>query len=145
MPIPKQLNAQKLIAKIRKVCRDNYVHPRDVQVNWRHDNNSDVFPLQRAWKVPGALSGKPISEISFVAWQSHCFVLTAQQLIDSVKSECRNHRVRLRDVQVTFRFNFSSQEAYSLTEVEEDLFDSDSNSVLETIVLLTEPGETEAL
>jgi hypothetical protein len=44
------MTAQKLINRIQKICRENNVDPRNVEVNYRHSNNSDVYPVKHTWE-----------------------------------------------------------------------------------------------
>ena len=44
------MTAQKLINRIQKLCADNNVDPRNVEVNYRHSNNSDVYPIKHTWE-----------------------------------------------------------------------------------------------
>jgi hypothetical protein len=44
------MNAQILIDRIQTLCRQNGANPRNVEVNYRHSNNSDVYPIKHAWE-----------------------------------------------------------------------------------------------
>jgi len=44
------MTAQTLINRIQKLCADNGVDPRNVEVNFRHSNNSDVYPIKHTWE-----------------------------------------------------------------------------------------------
>ncbi len=44
------MNAQILINRIQKLCAENGVDPRHVEVNYRHSNNSDVYPIKHTWE-----------------------------------------------------------------------------------------------
>lgn len=42
------MTAKQLIAKLNKICSENAVDPADVEVNFRWDDNSDVFRIKSA-------------------------------------------------------------------------------------------------
>jgi hypothetical protein len=44
------MKAQTLINRITKICRENGVDPSNVEVNYRHSNNSDVYPIKHTWE-----------------------------------------------------------------------------------------------
>jgi hypothetical protein len=44
------MNAQKLINKIQKMCDQHGVDPKDVEINYRHSNNSDVYMVKHVWE-----------------------------------------------------------------------------------------------
>ena len=44
------MTAQRLINRIQKLCADNNVDPRNVEINYRHSNNSDVYPIKHTWE-----------------------------------------------------------------------------------------------
>lgn len=42
------MTAKQLIAKINKICSENAVDTKDVEINFRWSNNSDVFKIKSA-------------------------------------------------------------------------------------------------
>ena len=63
------MNAQKLINRIQKLCADNGVDPSDVEVNYRHSNNSDVHPIKHTWEdLYDAETNSILTSISLVTF-----------------------------------------------------------------------------
>ena len=44
------MNAQQLINKINRICKENGVNPKDVKVNYRWSNNADVWNIKGVWE-----------------------------------------------------------------------------------------------
>lgn len=44
------MNAQKLINKINRICKDHGITPKDLDVNYRWSNNSDVWDIKAVWE-----------------------------------------------------------------------------------------------
>ena len=44
------MNAQKLINKINRICKENGISPKDIDVNYRWSNNSDVWDIKAVWE-----------------------------------------------------------------------------------------------
>jgi hypothetical protein len=44
------MTAQQLINRIQKMCDEHGVDPRKVEINYRHSNNSDVYPVKHVWE-----------------------------------------------------------------------------------------------
>jgi hypothetical protein len=121
------MTAQQLIDEIKDLCRSHYRKPEEITINYRHDSDSDVYPVTH--------TGKDKSFWMRTSCKVPAKPLTAQQLIGRItKNGC------LTD-EVSVRFNSAESEGYPITEVWEDIFDAETNSVLESIVLVTEPED----
>jgi hypothetical protein len=63
------MNAQQLINKIQKICDHCGVDPRNVEINYRHDNNSDVYHVKHVWEdLYDAESNRILTSISLVTF-----------------------------------------------------------------------------
>lgn len=130
------MTAQHLIEEIKDLCRSHYRKPSEITINYRHDVGSDTYPVTHTGNafVDGDFwmrtSCKPTDK-----------PLTAQQLIRRIQSNCRAYKQRPDEVGAAVRFNSAESENYPITEVWEDLYDAETNSVLESIVLVTEPED----
>lgn len=134
------MNAKQLINSIKRVCRDNYVKPEDVTINYRYSNNDDVWcigQIQDGWQK----GFQYMAEIFVVPHHNGKGGITGQQMIDRIQRLCRKHDERPETMKVRYRWTKTSP-CEPVRAVEEDLFDAESNSVLETICLLTRTGET---
>lgn len=121
------MTAQQLIDEIKDLCRSHYRKPGEITINYRHDTGSDCYPVTHTGKDKSfwmRTSCKPADK-----------PLTAQQLIGRIARNCRPNS------KVSVRFNSEDSENYPITEVWEDLYDAETNSVLESIVLVTEPED----
>jgi len=65
--------------------------------------------------------------------------LTAQKLLDYLL-ELENDGLDLNTIHLLYRYDRDSDEEL-IYEVEEDLFDEQTNNVLETIMFFTDPSE----
>lgn len=121
------MTAQQLIEEIKDLCCSHYRKPSEVTINYRHDTDSDVYPVTH--------TGKDKSFWMRTSCKATDKPLTAQQLIGRITRNCRPKS------KVSVRFNSEDSESYPITEVWEDLYDAETNSVLESIVLVTEPED----
>jgi hypothetical protein len=63
------MTAQKLINRIQKICTENGVAPCDVEVNYRHSNNSDIYPIKHTWEdLLDAKTNSVLTSISLVSF-----------------------------------------------------------------------------
>ena len=69
--------------------------------------------------------------------------MTAQQLINRIQKMCDEHGVNPRKVKINYR-RTSDSDVYPVKHVWEDLYDADTNNILESICLVTRGGETRA-
>jgi hypothetical protein len=142
------MNAKQLINSIKRVCRDNYVKPEDVTINYRYSNNDDVWCVKRV--RDGSDSGHVYLEPLNARRADG---ITGQQMINRILGHCYKHNNRPDAIQVRFRYFSPSggltsgltEAGFAVRAVEEDLFDAESNSVLETLCLLTRTGECATL
>lgn len=44
------MNAQRLINKINRICKEHNISPKDLEVNYRWSNNSDVWNIKAVWE-----------------------------------------------------------------------------------------------
>ena len=44
------MNAQKLINKINRICKHHGITPKDLDVNYRWSNDSDVEDIKAVWE-----------------------------------------------------------------------------------------------
>jgi hypothetical protein len=121
------MTAQQLIDEIKDLCRSHYRKPEEITINYRHDSDSDVYPVTH--------TGKDKSFWMRTSCKVPAKPLTARQLIGRITRNCRPYDV------VSVRFNSAESEGYPITEVWEDCYDAETNSVLESIVLVTEPED----
>ena len=126
------MNAKQLIRSIRNTCNENYVEPRNVKMNYRHDEDHDVFAVQSVH-----LDGSTIVIHRHLGGQKG---LTAQSLIERIQRRIRSKGLLPENVGVTFGVGKEP-----IVAVEEDLFDSESNSTLESIVILSHVEEYECV
>jgi len=128
------MNSKQLIAGIKRVCRENYVDPKDVTINYRHDYNSDIWCIQGVQLVvTEATDGFTAQVTRHINGKGG---ITGLQLIDRLKRQCRNRNLEPEKVRAEFRY--VSGHSYPIRSVEEDCFDAESNSVLETLILVTD-------
>ena len=62
--------------------------------------------------------------------------MKAQTLINRILKTCKDNGVDPRDVDINYRRTYDS-DVYQVKMVEEDLFDSETNNQLTSIVLVT--------
>ena len=122
------MNASQLIRQIKALCQDNGRDPKDVTINYRHCNNSEVFAVGRFGKKTLLHLMPPV--------QLHGPALTGRQLISAIERNCKYTDVRPCEIDAQFRL-FDLGSSYPINSVEEDLFDSETNNILESICLLT--------
>ncbi len=60
--------------------------------------------------------------------------MTAKQLINKLEKICQENMVETKDVQINFRWSDDS-DVFRIKNVEEDLFDEETNNILESICL----------
>lgn len=65
---------------------------------------------------------------------------TAARLIKEITFLCDHHGVDPKDVEILFR-RCRDSDPVTIHEVEEDLYNEDDNSTLETIMLLNDPRD----
>jgi len=65
---------------------------------------------------------------------------TAARLIKEITDLCNHHGADPKDITILFRRN-RNFDPVTIHEVEEDLYNEDDNSTLETIMLLNDPKE----
>lgn len=63
--------------------------------------------------------------------------MKANLLIEMLKEMSKEHDVKLSELEVNFRVDFDS-DVKDINYVIEDLFDEETNSILESVVLCTE-------
>ncbi len=61
--------------------------------------------------------------------------MTAKQLINKLEKICQENMVETKDVQINFRWNYDS-DVFRIKTAEEDLFDAETNNILESICLI---------
>lgn len=66
--------------------------------------------------------------------------MTAQELIDGLNYIADNHGIKLTDLEVNYRYDFDSC-TEDVGYLFEDLYDADTNSVLESVVLVSVNAE----
>jgi hypothetical protein len=44
------MTAHQLIRRIEQTCQRCGVDPRDVEMNYRHSGNSDIYPIKHVWE-----------------------------------------------------------------------------------------------
>jgi hypothetical protein len=69
--------------------------------------------------------------------------MTARQLINRIQKMCDEHGVDPRNVEINYRRS-SDSDVYPVKHVWEDLYDAETNNVLESISLVTFGRETRA-
>ena len=63
------MKAQTLINRILKTCAENGVDPNQVEINYRHSNNSDVYPIKHIWEdLFDAETNNTLTSISLVTF-----------------------------------------------------------------------------
>lgn len=62
--------------------------------------------------------------------------MNAQELIDGLNYIANHHGIELTDLEVNYRYDFDSS-TESIGYLFEDLYDEDTNSVLESVVLVS--------
>jgi hypothetical protein len=63
------MNAQQLINKIQKICDHHGLDPRNVEINYRHDNNSDIYDIKHVWEdLYDAETNSILTSISIVTF-----------------------------------------------------------------------------
>jgi hypothetical protein len=63
------MKAQTLINRILKACKENGVNPCDVEINYRHSNDSDVYPVKHVWEdLFDEKTNKTLESISLVTF-----------------------------------------------------------------------------
>jgi len=60
--------------------------------------------------------------------------MTAKQLINKLEKICQENMVETKDVQINFRWDDNS-DVFRIKNAEEDLFDEETNNILESICL----------
>lgn len=60
--------------------------------------------------------------------------MTAKQLINKLEKICQENMVETKDVQINFRWSDDS-DVFRIKNAEEDLFDEETNNILESICL----------
>ncbi len=60
--------------------------------------------------------------------------MTAKQLINKLEKICQENMVETKDVQINFRWSDDS-DVFRIKTAEEDLFDEETNNILESICL----------
>ena len=60
--------------------------------------------------------------------------MTAKQLINKLEKICQENMVETKDVQINFRWD-DNYDVYRIKNAEEDLFDEETNNILESICL----------
>ena len=137
------MNSKQIIDGIKRVCRQNYVNPKDVKINYRHDYDSDIWCIRDVQLV---VTG-PTDEVTAQATRriDGKGGINGQQFIDRLEQRCRNHKLQPQKVRAEFRIgritNRGGGCSYPIRAVEEDLFDAESNSVLETLMLVTDTSD----
>jgi hypothetical protein len=66
--------------------------------------------------------------------------MTAQELIDGLNYIADHHGIKLTDLEVNYRYDFDSC-TEDVGYLFEDLYDEDTNSVLESVVLVSVNAE----
>jgi hypothetical protein len=61
--------------------------------------------------------------------------MTAKQLINKLEKICQENMVETKDVQINFRWSDDS-DVFRIKKAEEDLFDAETNNILESICLM---------
>jgi hypothetical protein len=61
--------------------------------------------------------------------------MTAKQLINKLEKICQENMVETKDVQINFRWSDDS-DVFRIKTAEEDLFDEETNNILESICLM---------
>ena len=62
--------------------------------------------------------------------------MNAQELIDGLNYIANNHGIKLTDLEVNYRYDFDSS-TEDVGYLFEDLYDEDTNNVLESVVLVS--------
>lgn len=62
--------------------------------------------------------------------------MNAQELIDGLNYIAKNHGIELSELEVYYRYDFDS-DTEDVGYLAEDLYDEETNSVLESVVLLS--------
>ncbi len=127
------MNSKQLIDGIKRVCRENYVDPEDVTINYRHDYDSDIWCIR---DVRLATDGATAQVTRHIDGKGG---ITGRQLIDRLERRCRTRNLEPKKVRAEFRYGSGS--SYPIRAVEEDCFDAESNSILETLMLVTDTSD----
>lgn len=129
------MNSKQLIDGIKRICRQNHVDLGDVRINYRHDYDSDIWCVRDV-----ALADSTFMPRARVTrWLNESAGLTGREFIDRLEYGCRFHDVTPEKVQA--EIFYGSNAAYPIRAVEEDLFDAESGSVLETLMLVSDTSD----
>ncbi len=66
--------------------------------------------------------------------------MNAKELIEQLKSIAKTHNVNLQDISINYRTNLDSF-VEQVNYIEEDLYDKETNSILESVVLFNDEIE----